>query len=71
MRTPDELFENAQLKATGFFETVDSPFGPVRFPGIPTWFSRTPGQVAGFAPALGADTGAVLEELGIRAVPRD
>jgi crotonobetainyl-CoA:carnitine CoA-transferase CaiB-like acyl-CoA transferase len=49
----------------GFFQTVDTAHGPVRFPGVPTWFSRTPGRVAGGAPALGADTTQVLKELGL------
>ena len=60
LRTPDELFDNAHLNAIGFFETVDSPFGPVRFPGVPTWFSRTPGHVAGPAPELGVGAGTGL-----------
>ena len=63
--TPAELLDNDHLKAAGFFETVDSPFGPVRFPGIPTWFSRTPGAVAGSAPTLGAHTEEVLEEVAL------
>lgn len=67
LRTPAELFGNEHLNAVGFFETVDTPHGPVRFPGVPTWFSRTPGRVAGAAPELGADTAAVLEELGLPA----
>ena len=67
LRTPDELFDNPHLNAVGFFETVDSPHGPVRFPGVPTWFSRTPGRVAGPAPELGANTREVLEELESRA----
>jgi crotonobetainyl-CoA:carnitine CoA-transferase CaiB-like acyl-CoA transferase len=67
LRTPDELFDNPHLNAVGFFETVDTPLGPVRFPGVPTLFSRTPGRVAGAAPQLGADTRAVLEELGLPA----
>jgi crotonobetainyl-CoA:carnitine CoA-transferase CaiB-like acyl-CoA transferase len=46
---------------------VDTPRGPVRFPGVPTWFSRTPGHVAGAAPELGANTQAVLAELGLPA----
>jgi crotonobetainyl-CoA:carnitine CoA-transferase CaiB-like acyl-CoA transferase len=50
-----------------FFETVDTPRGPVRFPGVPTWFSRTAGRVAG-SPQLGADTAEVLEELGLAPV---
>jgi crotonobetainyl-CoA:carnitine CoA-transferase CaiB-like acyl-CoA transferase len=41
----------------------------VRFPGVPTWFSRTPGRVANAAPMLGADTQAVLEEFGLPAIP--
>lgn len=67
LRTPDELFKNPHLNAVGFFETVDSPHGPVRFPGVPTWFSRTPGRVAGPAPGLGDNTQEVLAELASRA----
>jgi crotonobetainyl-CoA:carnitine CoA-transferase CaiB-like acyl-CoA transferase len=65
LRTPDELLTNPHLNAIGFFETVESPHGPVRFPGVPTWFSRTPGRVAGPAPELGAHTEEVLAEVGV------
>jgi crotonobetainyl-CoA:carnitine CoA-transferase CaiB-like acyl-CoA transferase len=65
--TPEELFDNPHLEAVGWFETVDTPHGKVRFPGVPTWFSRTPGRVAGPAPELGADTAEVLEQLGLTA----
>jgi crotonobetainyl-CoA:carnitine CoA-transferase CaiB-like acyl-CoA transferase len=65
IRTLDELFDNPHLNEAGFFETVDTPNGPVRFPGVPTWFSQTPGRVAGPAPRLGAHSNEVLEELGI------
>lgn len=61
----DALFDSPQLNAVGLFETVDTPQGKVRFPGVPTWFSRTPGRVRGGAPELGADTAAVLAELGL------
>jgi len=67
LRTPAELFDNPHLNAVGLFETVDTPHGPVRFPGVPTWFSRTPGRVAGPAPELGANTQEVLKELGLNA----
>ena len=67
LRTPDELFENPHLNAVGFFETVQTCNGPVRFPGVPTWFSQTPGHVAGPAPRLGDHTREVLEELGLTA----
>ncbi|GAB2658471.1 CaiB/BaiF CoA transferase family protein [Nocardia goodfellowii] len=59
VRSLDELFGNAHLNAVEFFETVQSPNGPVRFPGMPAWFSETPGAVAGPAPRLGADTARV------------
>jgi crotonobetainyl-CoA:carnitine CoA-transferase CaiB-like acyl-CoA transferase len=68
VRTPDELFDNPHLNAVGLFETVDTPHGPVRFPGVPTWFSRTPGRVAGPAPELGAHTREVMEDLELATV---
>jgi crotonobetainyl-CoA:carnitine CoA-transferase CaiB-like acyl-CoA transferase len=67
LRTPADLFGNPHLNAVGFFETVETPQGPVRFPGVPTWFSRTPGRVTRGAPELGADTAQVLQELGLPA----
>jgi len=67
LRTTDELFDNDHLNAIGFFETVETPQGPVRFPGVPTWFSQTPGRVAGGAPELGAHSREVLDELGVAA----
>ena len=65
LNTPGALFDNPHLNAVGLFETVDTPHGRVRLPGVPTWFSRTPGRVAGPAPELGADTADVLDELGL------
>ena len=63
LRTTDELFDNPHLNAVGFFETVDSAHGKLRFPGVPTWFSETPGKVAGPAPMLGEHTREILGEL--------
>jgi crotonobetainyl-CoA:carnitine CoA-transferase CaiB-like acyl-CoA transferase len=64
LSSPASLFDDDHLNAIGFFETVETVHGPVRFPGVPTWFSRTPGRVGGPAPELGADTAEILEELG-------
>ncbi|MCX4096897.1 CaiB/BaiF CoA transferase family protein [Nocardia sp. alder85J] len=61
VRSLDDLFEDPHLNAVGFFQTVDSPQGPVRFPGPPTWFSRTPGRVAGPAPRLGEHTAEIAD----------
>jgi crotonobetainyl-CoA:carnitine CoA-transferase CaiB-like acyl-CoA transferase len=65
LSSPAALFDDPHLNAVGFFETVDTPHGPVRFPGVPTWFSRTPGRVSGGAPELGAHTDEVLDEVGL------
>ena len=65
LRTTDELFNNEHLNAIGFFETVESRHGPIRFPGVPTWFSETPGKVAGPTAELGEHTAEVLAELGL------
>ena len=65
LRTTDELFENEHLEAIGFFEEIDTPQGPTKFPGVPTWFSATPGKVRGPAPTLGENTAEVLGALGL------
>jgi crotonobetainyl-CoA:carnitine CoA-transferase CaiB-like acyl-CoA transferase len=65
LRSTDELFDNEQLQAIGFFETVPSPYGNITYPGVPTWFSATPGKVAGHSPALGEHTAEVLAELDL------
>ena len=65
LRSTDELFENEHLADIGFFEKVESAIGTVTFPGVPTWFSATPGKVQGPAPTLGENNADVLKELGL------
>ncbi len=65
LRSTDELFDNEQLNAVGFFEKLDSSVGEITYPGVPVWFSQTPGKVQGPSPGLGEDTDAVLAELGL------
>lgn len=64
LRTTDELFENEHLNSFGFFDPVETAQGPVRFPGIPTWMSASPGRIESGAPLLGEHTAEVLEEIG-------
>lgn len=65
LRTTDELMDNPHLNAIDFFETIETDQGPDRYPGVPTWFSRTPGKVAGQTPLAGAHTDEVLAEIGM------
>lgn len=60
LRSPQDLMHNPHLEAVGFFETVDSDLGPIRYPGNPIWFSQTPGAVQGPAPRLGAQNDEIL-----------
>lgn len=63
LRSTDDLFENEQLRAIGFFEEVETTQGTMRLPGVPVWFSETPGCVGGPAPLLGEDNEEILAEL--------
>jgi crotonobetainyl-CoA:carnitine CoA-transferase CaiB-like acyl-CoA transferase len=65
--SPEDLLHDPHLEATGFWNERDSEFGTLRFPGIPTHFSGTPGAIGDAGPALGADNRAVLEEAGLSA----
>jgi crotonobetainyl-CoA:carnitine CoA-transferase CaiB-like acyl-CoA transferase len=65
LRTTDELFDNEHLNAVGFFEDVESKDGPLRMPGVPIWFSKSPGKIAGPTATLGEHTDEVLAELGL------
>ena len=52
------------LNAIGFWQVQQTKDGPMRFPGIPTWFSATPPAVRDSAPALGEHSRALLREAG-------
>lgn len=62
--SPSDLLHDPHLEATGFWEERDTDQGRLRFPGIPTSFSETPGAIGDPGPALGADSRAVLRENG-------
>ncbi|HKT84737.1 MAG TPA: CoA transferase [Novosphingobium sp.] len=60
----EDLLEDEHLKDVDFFEERDTRFGKVRFPGIPTWFSKTPAHIGDIGPALGEHSEEVLREHG-------
>jgi len=61
----DALPEHPHLKAVGLFRSAQHPTeGPIRYVRPTVRFSASPAQVRRQAPTLGADTGAILQELG-------
>jgi crotonobetainyl-CoA:carnitine CoA-transferase CaiB-like acyl-CoA transferase len=61
----EALFDDPQLKATGFWQRVEHPTeGALNVPGIPVKFSATPGAIRRLAPNLGEHTEEVLREVG-------
>ena len=62
--SPSDLLQDPHLVETGFWQQRDTEAGTLRFPGIPTQFSGTPGEIGDPGPALGADSRAVLREAG-------
>ncbi|MFM6931259.1 MAG: CaiB/BaiF CoA transferase family protein [Novosphingobium sp.] len=65
LRSTDELFDNPHLNAVGFFEPIDSDYGKLTYPGVPTWFGASPGKVRGPAPRLGEHNDELKAELGL------
>lgn len=64
LKSLKELLHDPHLEEIGFFESRQTKEGPLRFPGIPTWFSKTPGKILEAGPMLGEHTIEVLEEAG-------
>lgn len=59
-----DLLDDPHLVETGFWQERDTPEGKLRFPGIPTTFSETPGAIGDPGPALGGESLDVLREAG-------
>ncbi|KAI8999704.1 L-carnitine dehydratase/bile acid-inducible protein F [Hyaloraphidium curvatum] len=64
VNSTQDVLEDPHLNETGFFIEQDTELGRMRFPGLPAWFSDTPGRIDGPAKALGADTAQVLSDYG-------
>jgi crotonobetainyl-CoA:carnitine CoA-transferase CaiB-like acyl-CoA transferase len=62
----DDLLTDPQLKATGFWKTVEHPSeGTLRMPDIPPRFSKTPPEIRRLQPRLGEHSVEVLREAGM------
>lgn len=62
--TLTDLLDDPHLAQTGFWDERETEMGAMRFPGIPTRFSATPGAIGDPGPALGGDSEAVMREAG-------
>lgn len=61
----EDLLEDEQLQATGFWKEVDHPSeGRIRMTDIPQRFSRTPPEITRLQPQLGEHSAEVLAEAG-------
>jgi crotonobetainyl-CoA:carnitine CoA-transferase CaiB-like acyl-CoA transferase len=68
----DTLLRDPHLEAIGFWNVVEHPSeGPLRLPGIPATYSRTPGDVRRLPPRLGEHSLEVLREAGLESAEID
>lgn len=60
----EEIIDHPQVVARGVMQTVDSPYGPLRLMGSGFQMAHGGGKLDTVGPALGADTNAILAEIG-------
>ena len=63
----EEVIEHRQVKARGLMQTVESPWGPLRFAGSGVTLAHGTPRLDKLAPLLGADTDAILASVGFGA----
>ena len=62
--TVEEIIDHPQIAARGAMQTVDSAYGPIRLMGSGFQMAHGGGRLDTLAPEVGADTDAVLGEIG-------
>jgi crotonobetainyl-CoA:carnitine CoA-transferase CaiB-like acyl-CoA transferase len=60
----EEIIDHPQIAARGMMQTVDGPYGPLRLAGSGFRMAHGGGRLDTLAPQAGADTEAVLAEIG-------
>jgi formyl-CoA transferase len=64
----ESLLTDPHLEATGFWQFMDHPTeGPMRLPGVPASYSKTPGSIRRLPPRLGEHGVEILREAGLDA----
>ncbi len=63
----DQVFADAQVRHLGIARNLDDGRASTDYVGQPMTLSRTPSSIASHPPALGADTDAILRDLGLGA----
>ncbi|QPF90024.1 CaiB/BaiF CoA transferase family protein [Bradyrhizobium commune] len=63
----EEVIDHPQIRARGAIQELDTPYGHLRFAGSGFKLAHGGGRLDRMAPELGADTDAVLGELGFDA----
>jgi crotonobetainyl-CoA:carnitine CoA-transferase CaiB-like acyl-CoA transferase len=63
----EEIIDHPQVRARGAIQELDTPYGRLRFAGSGFKLAHGGGRLDRMAPELGADTDAVLGELGFDA----
>jgi crotonobetainyl-CoA:carnitine CoA-transferase CaiB-like acyl-CoA transferase len=67
----EDIIDHPQVVARGAMQTVDGPFGPLRLMGSGFQMEHGGGKLDRLAPEVGADTDAVLAEIGYDAAAID
>ena len=65
VQTKEDLLDDEQLNATGFWRSVEHPTeGKLRFTDPPFRYTKSPSTIIKMPPTLGEQSGEILEEIG-------